>query len=330
MRLRGLDRNTISRRSVLLAAALGFGAPATVIAQEFPSSPVRIICGYSPGSPPDIVARAVGNRMSQLLGQQFIVENRTGAGSNLAAAMVARAPKDGYTLLIGSSANAINSAFSSTSSFDFVKDFTAITLLTATFNVLAVTPALGVNSVRGLIDLAKKKPGAISFGSSGMASSTHLTLELFKSLAKVDIVHVPYSGSPQAVVDLLAGRIEGMFSPSTTVMPNVKEGRLVALASTGRERAAAVSELPTMIEAGVPDFEATLWQGLMAPAGIPADVLAKLSRAANEAIKSEDVAKALRANDVQLIGGTPEEFSRHIDREMVRWSGVIAAAGLKK
>jgi tripartite-type tricarboxylate transporter receptor subunit TctC len=310
--------------------AFGFGFSTDVTAQEYPALPIRIVCGYPPGSPPDITARVIGFRMSQILGQQFIIENRTGAGSNLAAAMVARAPKDGYTLFIGSSANAINAAMNSYVPFDFVKDFAPITLLASTPSVLAVRPSLGVRSVRELIDLARAKPGTLSFGSSGVGSSTHLSLELFKSLAKVDIVHVPYAGSPQAVVDLLAGRIDGMFSPSATVMPLAKEGHLVALASTESERSDAAPGLPTVAEAGVPKFEAVLWFGLMAPTGTPPNVLAKLSRAANEAIKSDEVIETLRARDVQLVGGTPEQFSRYIGQEMERWSIVVAEAGLRK
>jgi tripartite-type tricarboxylate transporter receptor subunit TctC len=311
-------------------ASIGIGNSTSATAQEYPVLPVRIICGYPPGSPPDITARVVGSRMSQILGQQFIVENRTGAGSNLAAAAVARAPKDGYTLFIGSSANAINAAMDSYVAFDFAKDFAPVTLLASTPSILAVRPSLGVKTVRELIELAKARPGTLSFGSSGVGSSTHLSLELFKSLAKADIVHVPYAGSPQAVVDLLAGRIDGMFSPSATVMPLAKEGRLVALASTESERSSTAPGLPTVAEAGLPKFEAVLWFGLMAPAGTPSVVLAKLSQAANEAIKSDEVIETLHARDVQLVGGTPEEFSRYIGQEIERWSTVVAEAGLRK
>jgi tripartite-type tricarboxylate transporter receptor subunit TctC len=314
----------------VMAILMVFGSLATAAAQDYPTMSVRFVVGYPAGSPPDLTARVVGSRMSQILGQQFVIENKTGAGSNLAAAMVARAPKDGYTLYMGSSANPINAVFQSNASIDFIKDFAPITLLASTPSVLSVSPALGVKSVRELIDLARAKPATIAFGSSGVGSSTHLSLELFKSLAQIDIVHVPYAGSPKAVIDLLAGRIQGMFSPSATVIPHVKDGTLIALASTDRKRTSVGPDLPTMAEAGVPNFEAVLWFGLMAPSGVSDVILDKLARAANEPIKSEEVVNTLQPRDVQLIGGTREEFARYINEEMARWSDVVIKAGLGK
>jgi tripartite-type tricarboxylate transporter receptor subunit TctC len=321
-----------SRRSLacLVFLIIGLGGAAIADTQDYPASPVRLIVGYPAGSPPDITARVVGNRMGQILGQQFVIENKTGAGSNLAAAMVARAPKDGYTLFMGSSANPINAVFLSNNSFDFIKDFSPISLLASTPSVLSVSPSLGLKSVRELIDLAKARPGTISFGSSGVGSSTHLSLELFKTLAQVDIIHVPYAGSPKAVIDLLAGRIQGMFSPSATVIPHVRDGTLIALASTDRKRTSIGPDLPTMAEAGVPNFEAVLWFGLMAPSEVPPAILDKLAWAANEAIKSDEVVNTLRPNDVQLIGGSREEFARYISEEITRWSGVVIKTGLRK
>ena len=299
-------------------------------AQDYPKAPVHIICGFSAGTTADITARVVGAKMGQILGQQFVVENRLGAASSIAAAGVARGPKDGYTLFIGSAANLINAAMNPNLNFDFVKDFTPITLLSSTPTVLVVNPELGVKSVRELIALAKAKPDTILFGSSGVASSTHLALELFKSLAQVKITHVPYSGSPPVITDLLGGRIHGYFSPASGVMGHVRAGKLVALAVTGAQRSATFPELPTMIEAGVPGFESVLWFGLVAPAGTPQPIIDKLSRAANEALKSDDVVKSLQAQSVAAIGGTPEDFGRYIDAENKRWSSVVTGAGLKK
>ena len=188
--------------------------------QDYPNAPIHIVCGFAPGSTADLSARVVGAKMGQILGQQIIVESRLGAASSIAGAAVARAPKDGYTLYVGSAANLINAAMSSSSNlnFDFVKDFTPVTLLTSTPTVLVMHPDAGVKNVKELIALAKAKPDTLSFGSSGVASSTHLALELFKSLAQVKIIHVPYSGSPPVVTDLLAGRLQGFFAPASSVM----------------------------------------------------------------------------------------------------------------
>jgi tripartite-type tricarboxylate transporter receptor subunit TctC len=268
--------------------------------------------------------------MGQIPGQQFVIEDRTGAASSIAAAMVARAPKDGYALYVANAANMINAAMSSNLSFDILKDFAPIALLTSTPTVLVVSPRLGVKSVSELIALAKAKPDAISFGSSGVASSTHLALELLKSLAAVKITHVPYAGSPQVVTDLLAGRIDGYFSPASSVMEHVRAGTLVALAVTDTRRSVSMPELPTMIEAGIPDFESVLWFGLVAPAETPSAIIDKLARAANDALKSDEAATALRAQTIAVIGGTPRDFGRYMESELKRWNAVVAGAGLRK
>jgi tripartite-type tricarboxylate transporter receptor subunit TctC len=259
-----------------------------------------------------------------------VVENRTGAGSSLAAEAVARAPKDGYTLLLATIANPINAAMNPNLPFDFVKDLAPIALLTTTPNVLVVHPSLGVKTVKELIAYAKAKPDALSFGSSGVGSGTHLSLELFKTMAGVKMVHVPYVGSTQAVVDLLAGRIQVLFAPASTVLPFVQQGKLVALASSEAKRIKIAPDLPTMIESGLPGFETGLWFGLLAPAGTPRDAIEKLSLAANEALKSDEVAKALQPQGIDLLGGTPEQFARFIDSEMKRWAAVAQTAGLRK
>ena len=299
-------------------------------AQDYPTGPVRIVSGFSPGSTADISARVVGAKMGQILGQQFVVENRTGAASSLAAAQVARAPKDGYMLYVSNVANMVNAAMNPNLNFDIMKDFAPITLMTSTPTVLVVKPELGVKSVKELIALAKAKPDTISFGSSGVASSTHLALELLKSLAQVKITHVPYAGSPQVVTDLLAGRIDGYFSPASAAMEYVRAGKLVALAVTDGKRSSFMPDLPTMVEAGVPDFESVLWFGLVAPAGTPQPIIDKLARAANEALKSDEVGKALEAQTVARIGGSPQELRRYMELEHKRWSAVVEGAGLRK
>ena len=309
------------------AAAL---AASGAVAEDYPVRPIRVVVGFSAGSGADISARVVGQRMSQILGQQIVVENKTGAGSSLAADLVARAPKDGYTLLMATIANVINAVVTPNLSFDFRKDFAPVVRLTTTPNILVVHPSVGVKSVKELIDLAKAKPDQLSFASSGVATGTHLAAELFKVMTGVKMVHVPYAGSPQAVTDLLAGRVQVFFSPASTVLQHVREGKLVALASTEARRAAMAPDLPTMAEAGLPGFETGLWFGLVAPAGTPKEIIDKLARAGNEALKTDEVGKALAPQGIDLVGGSPEEFARYLDDEMKRWATVAEAAGLKK
>jgi tripartite-type tricarboxylate transporter receptor subunit TctC len=318
---------TLARFAIAAAVSL---AAVSVQAQDYPTQPVRVISGFPPGTTADISARVVGAKIGQILGQQFVVENRPGAASSLAGAAVARAPKDGYTLYIASAANMINAAMSASVPFDVLKDFAPIALITSTPTVLVVTPELGVKSVKELIALAKAKPDTLSFGSSGVGSSTHLALELLKHLANVKITHIPYKGSPEVVTDLLAGRIHGYFSPASTVMGHVRAGKLVALAVTDARRSTVIPDLPTMIEAGVPNFESVLWFGLAAPAGTPQPIIDRLSRAANEALKSDDLVKSLKAQSVAVHGGSPEEFRRHMESEHKRWTAVVQGAGLRK
>jgi tripartite-type tricarboxylate transporter receptor subunit TctC len=316
-------------RLILLVAAAAC-LIGTARADDYPSRPLRVMVGFPAGSGADITARVVGQRLGQILGQQIVVENKVGAGSSFAAEAVARAPKDGYTLLIASIANSINALVSTKLSFDFPRDFAPILRLTTTPNILVVHPSLRVKSVQELIELAKAKPDQLSFGSSGVATGTHLAGELFKVMAGVKMVHVPYGGSPQAVTDLIAGRIQVFFSPASTVLEHVRAGTLVALASTEAKRAAVAPDLPTVSEAGLPGFESGLWFGLMAPAGTPKAIVDKLNRAGNEALKAEEVGKALTPQGLDLVGGSADDFARFLDSEMKRWSTVTEAAGLKK
>jgi tripartite-type tricarboxylate transporter receptor subunit TctC len=319
------------RKITLIAAAMALACAAgSVRAQDYPSAPIHLISGFPAGSTADISARVVGTKMGQILGQQVVIENKLGAGSSLAAALAARAPKDGYTLFIGSAANVINAAMTSNLTFDFYKDFAPIALITSTPTVLAVTPELGVKSVKELIAYAKANPGKLSFGSSGVGSSTHLALELFMSLADVKITHIPYSGSPQVVTDLLGGRIHGYFSPASSVSGHFASGKLVPLAVTDGRRSVFFPELPTMVEAGVPDCESVLWFGIEAPAGTPQPIIDKLNQAANEAIKSDEVVNSLKGQTVAVHGGTPDDFARHLAAEQKRWTKVVDTAGLRK
>jgi tripartite-type tricarboxylate transporter receptor subunit TctC len=313
----------------IICAAVGLSAVAAR-ADDFPTRPIRVIVGFGPGSGADITARVVGARMSEILGQQIVVENKSGAGSSIAAEVVAHAPKDGYTLFLATISQPINAAVLPRLNFDFAKDFAPVVLVSTIPNLLVVNPSLGVKNVQELIALARKKPDGLSFGSSGVNTGTHLSAELFKVLAGVKMVHVPYAGSAQAVQDLLAGRIDLLFTPASTVVQFVHQGRLVALAATEAKRIDIAPDVPTMEEAGLPGFDTGLWFGLLAPAGTPKSAIDKISAAANAAIKTDAVIKALRPQGITLLGGTPDAFGRYIASEMARWDKVAREAGLKK
>jgi tripartite-type tricarboxylate transporter receptor subunit TctC len=289
-----------------------------------------VIVGFGAGSGADITARVVGARMSEILGQQIVVENKTGAGSSIGADYVAHASNDGYTLFLATISQPINAAVTPHLNFDFVKDFSPIVLVSTIPNLLVVNPSLGVKTVQELIALGKAKPDSLSFGSSGVGTGTHLAAELFKVLTGVQMVHVPYAGSAQSITDLLAGRIQLVFTPASTVVQHVQAGKLVALATTEKKRAAIAPDVPTMGEAGLAGFDTGLWFGLLAPAGTPKAAIDKINAAANQAIKAEAVVKALQPQGIDVIGGTPDEFARYIAGEMERWDKVSRAAGLKK
>jgi tripartite-type tricarboxylate transporter receptor subunit TctC len=319
---------TAGLRTGVSAALIGFALNA-VQAQDYPSRPIRLIVGFGPGAGADISARILAADMSKALGQQIVVENRAGAGSNIAAELVVRAPKDGYTLLVGTAANVINGAIRPLS-FDFAKDLAPIVLTTEAPNILVVNPSVGASTVPALIALAKAKPGELTFGSAGVGTSPHVSGELFNIMAGVKTVHVPYQGSAQAMTDLLGGRISLMFSPASTAVPHMRSGAIRALASTTLKRPAIAPDLPTMDEAGLPGFETAVWFGLNAPAATPGDIIEKLARTANAALKAPEVASALQAQGLEPAGGTPEDYAQYIASETRKWSAVAKAAELTK
>jgi tripartite-type tricarboxylate transporter receptor subunit TctC len=311
-------------------AALAFSAAPSAAQDSYPSRPVRIVVGFGPASAADIVARVLAQRLGQSMHQQFVVETRPGAGSSIAAEYVARAPHDGYTLLMATVANTINPAIMPRLSFDFQKDLAPVTLVTAVPILLAAHPSLGVRDVRGLIALAKQKPGEVLFGSSGTGTGAHLAGEMFNTMAGVKLVHVPYPGSAQALTDLIAGRIGLMFGAASTTLPHVQAGALVALAMAQSKRSGIAPDVPSMAEAGLPGFDTAVWFGLLAPAGTPAEIISALSRDVNAALKSDDVITPLRAQGMEPIGGSPAEFAAYIASETAKWAPVVEAAGLKK
>jgi tripartite-type tricarboxylate transporter receptor subunit TctC len=316
------------------AAALAATASLTAMplagAEDYPVRPVRIIVGFTAGSSGDVAARVLAQQLGARFGQQFVIENRTGAGSNIAANYVAHASKDGYTLLQGSAANTIAAATMSNLNFDLVKDFAPVALYTTLPNIVVVHPSTGATSIADLIAIAQAKPGELSFGSAGVGSGSHFTGELFNVMAGVKLLHIPYGGSAQVMSDLLAGRVQVMFSPASTVLPHVNEGRLTALASTGLQRAGAAPGLPTVSESGVPGFDTSTWFGLLAPAGVPRDVIERLAHATNAAAKSPDVVAALRPLGYDMADGSPEAFAAFIRADVEKWSRVATATGLKR
>jgi tripartite-type tricarboxylate transporter receptor subunit TctC len=294
-------------------------------ADDYPSRPVRIVIGFGPGSAADTLSRVVGQKLNLKFGQQFVVEGRTGAGSNLAAEFVTRAPKDGYTLLMGSVANTINASISKLN-FDFGKDLAPIAPVATVPAILVANPSTGIRTVAELVAAAKANPEPMLFGSAGVGSALHVYGELLKVSAGIKMTHVPYPGSAQALTDLLAGRISVMFSPAPTVLQQIQSGKLIAVAATRR---GMLPNLPSMADAGYQGFEVGLWFGMLAPAGTPREIVDKLSVAINEALKMDDVIQALRTQGSEPLRGSAEEFSSHIKSEIAQWARVAEAAGLK-
>jgi tripartite-type tricarboxylate transporter receptor subunit TctC len=318
-------------QQLIRAAGTALGiciATVAAIADDYPTRPVRVIVGFAPGAVADTVARVMATRMSQTLGQQLVVENRAGAGSSLGAEFVARAAKDGYTLLMCTVAQSINPAINNLS-FDFGKDFAPIMAVANAPQMLVAHPSLGVSTVKELIALSKSKPDEIQYASSGVGTLSHLSAVLLNSAAGTTLTQVPYPGSAQSMTDVLAGRVPLMFGPAATVWPNVQAGKLKALAVTQSTRAAIAPDVSTMAEAGLPGYSAGIWMGLLAPAGTPPEIVAKLARVAQEALKSNEVQSLMRTQGLDPLGGMPAEFARLIDDELKKWAAVVQTAGIK-
>jgi tripartite-type tricarboxylate transporter receptor subunit TctC len=326
-------RRVTLARSTMVALSAGFLlaglAAAPTRAEDYPTRPIRVVVGFGPGAVADVIVRVMAGRMSQTLGQQLVVENRPGAGSSLGAEYVSRAPKDGYTLLMCTVAQTINPAMNNLA-FDFGKDFAPIMAVANAPQILVAHPSFPANTVQELIALAKARPEGVQYASSGAGTMSHLSGVLLNSVAGIPLQQIPYPGSAQSMTDVLAGRVPLMFGPAATVWTNVQAGKLKALAVTQSKRAAIAPDVPAMVEAGVPGYSAGIWMGMLAPAGTPAEIVDKLSRAANEALKSKEVQALLEKQGVDPLGGTPAEFARFIDDELKKWDGVVKAAGIKQ
>lgn len=314
--------------SVPVLAACLVAAPLIAAAQgSYPSKPARMILGFPPGAAADIVTRVVAAKLSEDLKQSFVVENRPGASSNIAAEFVVRAAPDGYTLLMGTIANTINASLYKKLVFDFARDLAPVASIASVPNLLVVHPSLPARSVKELIAIAKAHPNEILFGSSGNGTSPHLSGVLFNSMAQVKMVHVPYKGSPQAVTDLVAGRVQVMFAPASTALPFVKDGKLRAIAASSARRAAIVPELPTVSEAGLKGFETSIWFALFAPAATPKDVIERLNTASVQAVNDPEVKRKLAAQGIDTLGGTIAQTSELVRSELAKWQKVVRESG---
>jgi tripartite-type tricarboxylate transporter receptor subunit TctC len=320
----GFRRWTLAIAALLLVNA---GAPR---ADDYPSHPVRIVVGFPAGAAGDLVSRALAGYLGGALGQQFIVENRPGASSNIASEYAARAPNDGYTLFLGTVANVVNAAVWLNLSYDFSKDFAPIALIATVPVVLVAHPSVEANSLSELIELAKTKPGELNFASSGVATTPHLAGVLLNARAGIKLVPVPYQGSSAAMADLLAGRTQLMFSAVSVVLPHIKAGKLKALAWAAPKRGSTLPDLPTVAEEKMPELDASIWFGLMAPSGTSKDILDKLARSINDGLKSPALLDQLDKMGYVPLGGTPEDFTRYVDAELRKWNEAATAAGAKK
>ena len=309
--------------AVLLAAAFS----ASAIAQSFPSRPVRMVVPFAAGGAVDTVARALGQKLSEAWKQPVLVDNRPGAGGNIAAEAVAKVPADGYTLLITTQGFAISPSLYKKLPFDATRDFAPVTQLTSSFLVLVCSPQLPAQSIRELIALAKSKPGAINYGSTGTGAPPHLLGELLKSSAGVDLLHVPYKGDAPLTQALLAGEVQVAFMPLAGVLPHIKSGRLRALGVSGKARATTMPEVPTFVEAGLP-FEFTGWLGIFAPAGTPRDTALQLQRDIARAIVTPDLLERWPAWGYEPVGSSPEDFAAKLASDLAMYAKVIREAGI--
>ncbi len=310
--------------ALVLAPVAGAQAPA------YPAKPIRLVVPFPPGGATDILARAVAQKLTEAWGQQVLVDNRPGAGGNIGSELVAKAAPDGYTLEMGTvGTHAINASLYAKMPYDHVKDFVPVILVAGVPNVLVVHPSVPVNTVAELIAYAKANPGKLNFASSGSGTSIHLSGELFKVMAGVQMTHVPYKGSAPAMQDLLGGQVQLMFDNLPPSLPQIKAGKLRALAVTSATRAPALPDTPTVAEAGLPGFEASSWFGILAPAGTPPAIVAKLNAEIARWLATPEAKEKMLALGANAVGGTPEDFARHIAAETAKWAKVVRDSGAK-
>jgi tripartite-type tricarboxylate transporter receptor subunit TctC len=301
----------------------------SIWAQSWPNKPVRMIIAFPPGGPTDLVSRVLAQRLSEQLGQQVIVDNKPGAGGNLAAELAARATPDGYTIFYNTSAIVIGPALYGKVNYDTLKDFAPVALTASVPMVLVVNPQLPARSVKEFLDLAKSRPGALNYSSSGTGTITHLASAMMSTQTGVQTQHIPYKGSAPGLVDLAAGQTQFMIDTINTVLPYVRDNRLRGLAVTSIKRSSLLPDLPTLAESGMPGFDAAAWQGIVVPTGTPADIIQKLNTEVNKALAHPDLRARLAAQGAEILGGTPAEYSAHLRTDMPRWAKAVKDSGAK-
>jgi tripartite-type tricarboxylate transporter receptor subunit TctC len=312
----------------LVWLVLALALPAVTQAQPYPSKPVKLIVGFTPGGGVDINARLLASKLTELLGQQVIVENKPGAGTNIANEFVARSAPDGYTLLVNTAAVAINMSLYKNPGFDTLRDFTAVSVFSTSPNILVVNATVPFKTVAELVAHARAQPGKLNYSSAGAGTTQHLSGELFKTLTHTDIVHIPYKGTSPALTALISGEVQLSYANIPAISAHVKSGRLRPLASTGPKRAELMPDVPTMKESGV-DMDVVVWYGVLAPSATPRDIVNKLADAVSKAAHSKDIRQKLVEQGAEPMGNTPEEFSRLLQKEVTTWAAVVKASGAK-
>ncbi len=325
----GMSR--MRRQTARVAAALmGLaGLTAPVFAQDYPSHPVKIIVPFAAGGPADIYARELGRRLQEGLGQPFVVDDRPGAGSVVGTDAAAKSPADGYTLLLISNAQTVNESLLANKPYALMRDFVPVAPINYSDLVMVVHPSVPAKTLAEFIALAKAQPGKLNYASSGPGTPYHMAGELFKAMAGVDIVHVPYRGSSGARIDLIGGQVQMMFDAVTTMSEHVKAGQVRALATTGRTRSTVLPNVPTVAEAGVPGYEATIWLGMMAPKGTPPAIVSRLNAEITRIVSASDMRSEWAAQGATTMTMTPTEFHKYIADDIVKWERVVRNAGVK-
>jgi tripartite-type tricarboxylate transporter receptor subunit TctC len=315
-------------KCILIVVAIFIASAAN--AQSYPSKPIRFIVGFAPGGATDIIARALAQKLADAFGQQVVVDNRAGGGGTIAAMMAAKAPADGYTMLMGTiSTLATNVSTYKNLPYDPLRDFAPVTLAATTPYFVTVNAGLPAATLKDFIALAKAKPGQMNFGTSGAGGGAHLSVELFRAMAGIDLVHIPYKGAALALTDVIAGQIQMSFSQPLIVLPHLKTGRVRALAITSAKRSTALPEFPTIAESGVPGYESSSWQGVVVPTGTPAAIVSRLHAELVKGLRSRDIGDRLAAEGTDPGGNSPAEFGAYIRREIAKWAKVVKDAGIK-
>ena len=320
--------NVRKKRLITCVCGMLLTGAQPVLAQTYPSKPIRFIVGFAPGGPNDIIARIVGQKLSESFGVPVPVDNRPGADSIIGTQLAARAAPDGYTIAMISASAAIHPSVYSNIPFDVVKDFAHVTVLASGAFVVVVNPTLPVKSIKDLTALAKAKPGQLNFASSGAGGTLHLSGELFKSLAQVDMNHIPYKGGAPAIIDVVTGQVELMFSPIAIAMPHIKTGKLRPLAVTSGKRWPALPDLPTIAESGVRGYESTGWYGVVAPARTPRETVMRLNQEIVKLLARADVRQQFAGFDLEPVGSSPDQMTNHLKAELVKWAKVVKDAKL--